>query len=161
MYGSFEIYPFSNSFIDEFVCHELITFDTRKINLDNILKTIEVLLSGWKVVIDTFIGAIPTAWIKFEDYTNDVLFALNGLFNRVFSSDVNDYADYIIRMVNEVCINKLMLDFSKLERLDWNEINSENSFTHVLAIITKISERGKYITLHLVWVESLRILELI
>lgn len=30
-YGLFEVYPFSNSFIEEFICYEIIAFDTRRI----------------------------------------------------------------------------------------------------------------------------------
>ncbi len=123
VHGLFEIYPFSNSFIEEFVCHELITFDTRKINLDDILKTIVELLSEWKVVINTFRKAIPTDLIKFVDYTNDVLFVLGGLTNRIFSSTTKEYANYFLNAINEIWLNKLMLDFSKLERLSSNEIN--------------------------------------
>jgi len=123
VHGLFEIYPFSNSFIEEFVCHELITFDTRKINLDDILKTIVELLSEWKVVINTFRKAIPTDLIKFDDYTNDVLFVLGGLTNRIFSSTTKEYANYFLNAINEIWLNKLMLDFSKLERLSSNEIN--------------------------------------
>jgi hypothetical protein len=123
VHGLFTIYPSSNSFIEEFVCHELITFDTRKINLDDILKTIVEILSEWKAVISTSKKAAPTDFIKFDDYTNDVLFVLGGLSNRVFSSTTKEYADYFLSAINEIWLNKLMLDFSKLQRLSSNEIN--------------------------------------
>jgi hypothetical protein len=123
VHGLFEIYPFSNSFIEEFVYHELITFDTRKINLDDILKTIVEILSEWKAVIGTSKKAAPTDLIKFDDYTNDVLFVLGGLTNRIFSSTTKEYAYYFLNAINEIWLNKLMLDFSKLERLSSNEIN--------------------------------------
>ena len=123
VHGLFEIYPSSNSFIEEFVYHELITFDTRKINLDDILKTIVEILSEWKAVIGTSKKAAPTDLIKFDDYTNDVLFVLGGLTNRIFSSTTKEYANYFLNAINEIWLNKLMLDFSKLERLSSNEIN--------------------------------------
>ncbi len=123
VHGLFEIYSSSNSFIEEFVCHELITFDTRKINLDDILKSIVDILSEWKIVIDTFRKATPVDLIKFNEYTNDILFVLGGISNRVFSSTIKDYTDYLLSTINEVWLNKLMLDFSKLERLSLNEIN--------------------------------------
>ena len=123
VHGLLEVYPSSNSFIEEFVCHELITFDTRKINLDDILKSIVNILSEWKIVIDTFRKATPNDLIKFDEYTNDVLFVFGGISNRVFSSMTKDYTDYLLSTINDVWLNKLMLDFSKLERLTLNEIN--------------------------------------
>lgn len=157
VHGLFEIYPFSNSFIEEFVCHELITLDTRKINLDDILKTIVEILSEWKVVINTFRKAIPADLIKFDDYTNDVLFVLGGMSNRVFSSELKDYADYILSVVNDVWLNKLMLDFSKLERLSSIEINyallvlneamitKKNHLKHLFSLLDLIARRFEFI----------------
>ena len=123
VHGLFEVYPFSNSFIEEFVYHELITFDTRKINLDETLKLIVEILSEWKIVVDTCRKAAPSYLIKFDDYTNDVLFVLGGMSNRVFSSTSKDYTDYLLGAINEIWLNKLMLDFSKLENLSSTEIN--------------------------------------
>lgn len=157
VHGLFEIYPFSNSFIEEFVCHELITFDTRKINLDDILKTIVEILSEWKAVIDTFKKATPTDLIKFDDYTNDVLFVLGGMSNRVFSSEVKDYTDYILSIINDVWLNKLMLDFSKLERLSSNEINyalmvlnertitQKGNLNHLFYLLDLVTKRFEFI----------------
>lgn len=119
----FDIYPLSNSFIEEFVCHELITFDTRKINLGELLQTIVEILSEWKAVIQIFKKAIPSNLIKFDEYTNDVLYVVGGLSNRVFSNEIKDYSDYLLNIINDVWSNKLMLNFSKLERLNSTEIN--------------------------------------
>ncbi len=123
VYGLFEIYPFSNSFIEEFVCHELITFDDRKINLAGLLKDIVAILSEFDTIVKAFKKAIPKVLIKFDDYTNDILHAVGGLSNRVFSDEIKDYSDYLLGVINEVWVNKLMLNFSKLERLNLTEIN--------------------------------------
>lgn len=156
-HGLFEIYPFTNSFIEEFVCHELITLDTRNINLNDILKSITDILSEWKIVIDTFRKATPVDLIKFNEYTNDVLFVLGGMSNRVFSSMTKDYTDYFLSTINEVWLNKLMLDFSKLERLSSTEINyallvlneamitKKNHLKHLFYLLEIITKRFEFI----------------
>jgi hypothetical protein len=123
VHGLFDIYPFSNSFIEEFVCHELITFDDRKVNLEELLKAIFAILFEFEIVLKAFKKAIPKDSIKFDDYTNDVLYVVGGLSNRVFSNEIKDFSDYLFWVINEVWINKLMLNFSKLERLNPIEIN--------------------------------------
>lgn len=122
-YGLFEVYPFSNSFIEEFVNHELITFDTRKIHLGNFLQAMVEILAEWKIVTNTFRKATPTNLISLDDYTHEVLFIFGGISNRVFSSSIKDYTDYFLGAINEVWLNKLTLDFSKLERLSLNEVS--------------------------------------
>lgn len=122
-HGLFGVYPFSNSFVEEFVCHEIITFDTRKINLDEMLKTIVGILSEFETILKAFKKAIPNDLVKFDDYRNDVLFVVGGISNRIFSSETKDYANYLLSTINDVWMNKLMLDFSKLERLNSTEIN--------------------------------------
>ncbi len=94
-HGLFEIYPFSKSFIEEFVCHEIKTFDTRKINLDEMLKAIVEILSEFETILKAFKKSIPKDLIKFEDYSNDILYDIGGISNRVFSREVKDYADYL------------------------------------------------------------------
>jgi len=123
VHGLFDIYPFSNSFIEEFVCHELITFDDRKINLEGLLKEIVAILSEFETVLKAFKIAIPKDSVKFDDYTSDILYVVGGLSNRVFSDEIKDYSDYLLGVINEVWANKLMLNFSKLERLHHTEIN--------------------------------------
>lgn len=123
VHGLFDVYPFSNSFIEEFVCYELITFDDRKINLEGLLKEIVAILSEFETILKAFKKAIPKDSIKFDDYTNDILHVVGSLSNRVFSNEIKDYSDYLLRVINEVWVNKLMLNFSKLERLNLSEIN--------------------------------------
>ncbi len=123
VHGLFDIYPFSNSFIEEFVHHELITFDDRKINLEELLKAIVAILSEFETILKAFKKVIPKDSINFDDYTNDILHIVGSLSNRVFSNEIKDYSDYLLRVMNEVWVNKLMLNFSKLERLNLTEIN--------------------------------------
>jgi hypothetical protein len=138
-HGLFDVYPFSNSFVEEFVCHEIITFDTRKINLDELLKTIVGILSEFETILRAFKKAIPNDLVKFDYYRNDILYVVGGISNRVFSSEVKDYADYLLGVINDVWLNKLMLDFSKLERLNSTEIN------YALMVLNEesVSEKGK------------------
>lgn len=123
VHGLFDIYPFSNSFIEELVCYELMAFDDRKINLEGLLKEIVAILSEFETILKAFKIAIPKDSIKFDDYTNDILYVVGGLSNRVFSDEIKDYSNYLLGVINEVWVNKLMLNFSKLERLHLTEIN--------------------------------------
>lgn len=123
VHGLFDIYPFSNSFIEELVCHELMACDDRKINLEGLLKEIVAIFSEFETILKAFKIAIPKDSIKFDDYTNDILYVVGGLSNRVFSDEIKDYSDYLLGVINEVWVNKLMLNFSKLERLNLTEIN--------------------------------------
>jgi hypothetical protein len=122
-HGLFEVYPFSNSFIEEFVRHELITYDTRKINLDEMLKAVVGILSEFETILKAFKKSIPTNSINFDAYIYDILQIVGGISNRVFSNEVNDYTDYLLGAINDIWMNKMMLNFSKLERLNSAEIN--------------------------------------
>jgi len=84
VHGLFDIYPFSNSFIEEFVCHELITFDDRKVNLEELLKAIFAILFEFEIVLKAFKKAIPKDSIKFDDYTNDVLYVVGFIQSSIF-----------------------------------------------------------------------------
>jgi hypothetical protein len=143
-HGLFEIYPFSNSFVEEFVCYEIITFDTRKIKLDEMLKAIVEILSEFETILKAFKKAIPKDSIKFDNYPNDILYVLGGISNRVFSSEVKDYAQYLLGVINDVWMNKLMLDFTKLERLNSTEIN------YALMVLNEesVSQKNKLKHLH-------------
>lgn len=156
-YGLFEVYPFSNSFIEEFVNHELITFDSRKIHIGNMLQAMVEILEEWKIATNTFRKANPTNLISLDDYTHEVLFIFGGISNRVFSSSIKDYTDYFLSAINEVWLNKLTLDFSKLERLSLNEVNyallvlnegmitKKERLNHLFYLLEIISKRYEFI----------------
>ena len=138
-YGLFQIYDAQNTFVDEFIRYELLTFDTRKINLDEILSALIEVLSEWKILCKSFKKAIPNELINLENISNDVLYSLGGLSNRVFSSKIADYVDYLLNFIHEVWLNKLMLDFGKLEHLSAEEIN------YALMIMNEENERFTHI----------------
>ncbi len=149
--GLFGVYPYSNSFIEEFVCQEIISFDTRKIDIGELLKRFVEILAEFETILRALKKAIPTDLIKLDDCQNDILHVLGGISNRIFSGEAKDYADYLLGTINDVWLNKLMLDFNKLERLSSADVN------YALMVLNEEITSGKSKLTHLFYLLDLTI----
>jgi hypothetical protein len=119
LHGLFQIFDFDAPYIEEFINHEIIAYDTRKIDLGQLIDGVVEVLSEWHHLNKSLQKALP-----FDLHLkNKILYKLGGMSNHVFTAEVDDYKNYLIKTIQEIWSVSLTLDFGKLEQLNPNELN--------------------------------------
>jgi hypothetical protein len=119
LHGLFQIFDFDAPYIEEFITYEIIAYDTRKIDLGQLIDGVVEVLSEWHCLNKSLKKALP-----FELHLkNKILYKLAGMSNHVFTTEVEDYKNYLIKTIQEIWSVSLILDFRKLEQLNPNELS--------------------------------------